>query len=87
MEIAVQPVTDFESKPLMTTLRVIGNDPPASAATAEIERIDSRLEARFAMRLESATFLTRWYWQRRWRLERTQALERLAPRLAYFIRK
>jgi hypothetical protein len=71
----------------MTTLRVIACDPPASAATAEIERIDSQLEARFAPRLESATFLTRWYWQRRWRLERSQALERLAPRLAYLLRR
>ncbi|HVW01550.1 MAG TPA: hypothetical protein VHB77_14455 [Planctomycetaceae bacterium] len=71
----------------MTTLRVLANDPPASAATAEIERIDRQLEARFAPRLGSATFLTRWYWQRRWRCERARALERLAPRLAYFLRK
>ena len=71
----------------MTSLRVIGSEARASSASAEINRIDDELEARFAPRIQASTVLTRWYWRRRWQQERARALERHASRLAWLIRR
>jgi|GEM_PF-3461509 len=69
-------------RPTITALRLVVEP---SRLETELKRIDEELQEKYASSCERAGWLRRWYLRWQWKQEREAQLERLLPRLPYFL--